>query len=214
MKLELPKKKESGFQPEDNILIDLMPKSHRDVVRLKHQKKRTMYAVMCVIALCLGVSGTFYVSSIQASSLLTKEKEVQQQIDVAVLDYAEVDTALQNQKLFNDLLYASSGTELNWESILQKTQAALPENTSITSMSVTANDNMNSEVASSILLNLESTDPSGYSDTLRAFTSLEGAHSVTIGGLKSSQENSYSYALSFTYDESVRTNRFAQKEAE
>jgi hypothetical protein len=130
--------------------------------------------------------------------------------------YAEVNSALELQKVAIDSLNLAAGSEIDWNKLISSIERNLPSGTQISAISVTGGGEKpksknDPDVAAVINLNLSSSATIGYSDSLRMIENMPGVKGVEISGLKTEGER-YTYTLSFTYDTSLLTERFTLKD--
>jgi len=211
----LPSKKEKTEQKipiGGNILIDLMPQSHKDVVATRDAKRRWTSIFAIVVAGCLMASGLSFAYNMQTQSQVSSEQSKQEALDLQIARHAEVNQALQSETTARGLLETSAGNEIDWNELISTIQTNLPQGTRITSLNVMTGGTPEDEISSAITMNLTSDSTLGYSDSLRAVENIDGVQQVEIGGLSVSGEGSYTYTMSFTFDTSILTERFATVE--
>lgn len=212
MKLEL-KKKPQEISMGENILIDLMPPSYRDVVAMRALKRRTIYAVIVVLAASIIASLAFYTNSVIVSSSLNTERSTHLTLDNQIAEYAEVNQALESQKESVKLLNQGAASEVDWSRLTKNIQDALPSNTQILSLSSVVGEPSTGKNVVGVLLSLSSGDDLQYSDSLAAIEGISGVADVKIGPGQRSGEDRFQYQVAFTYDRSVLTGRFISEDA-
>ena len=213
----LPSKKdktEAKLPLGENILIDLMPQSHKTVVEIR-QARRTWTGVFGAVVIgCLIGSGLALGYNWQTEKQVSKEQIVQEDLDLKIAQHAEVNQALQSESSARDLLNTAAGNEIDWNDLITTIESNLPAGTRISSLTVVNGGTVEDEVSSAVTMNLTSDTTLGYSDALRAVEGINGVQKVEIGGLSMGGENQYVYAMSFTFDTSILTERFAIIEEE
>lgn len=213
----LPSKKdktEAKLPLGENILIDLMPQSHKTVVEIR-QARRTWTGVFGAVVIgCLIGSGLALGYNWQTEKQVSKEQIVQEDLDLKIAQYAEVNQALQSETSARDLLNTAAGNEIDWNDLITTIESNLPAGTRIGSLTVVNGGTVEDEVSSAVTMNLTSDTTLGYSDALRAVEGINGVQKVEIGGLSMGGENQYVYTMSFTFDTSILTERFAIIEEE
>jgi len=202
-------KKEPSIPLGRSPFIDLMPQSHKDIVSLRRTKKSWTYGFFVVVVVCALVSAGLWALNIQAKSQLGLEISAQEQLDIKISNYAEVDQALKSQKEAVKLLNQAAGSEIDWAKLINNIEKSLPSGIEITSLSVTTGGTADSEVSSAIVMDLSTSTTLGYSDSLKSFENLAGVTSVEIGDLSSSGDDSYTYKMAFTYDNSILTEQYS-----
>lgn len=207
--------KQKSIPLGETIFVDMTPPSHKKVVELRQLKKQWRYGVFGVAALCTAASMTAFGMSAQSQGLVTSEIAKQQTITQNTSKYAEVNKALEVQKVAVDSLDKAAGTEIDWNKMISSIEGSLPSGTRISAISVTGGGTKptgnDPGVAAIINLNLSSATTLGYSDALKSIQSTPGIKSVDISGLKTESDR-YTYSLSFSYDTSVLTGRYAAKD--
>lgn len=208
----LPSKKdktEAKLPLGENILIDLMPQSHKTVVEVRQARKTWTGVFGAVVIGCLIGSGLSLGYNWQTQQKVQKEQVVQEELDLKIAQYAEVNQALQSEGAARDLLNTAAGNEIDWNNLITTIESNLPAGTRISSLTVVNGGTVEDEVSSAVTMNLTSDTTMGYSDALRAVEGINGVQKVEIGGLSMGGENQYVYAMSFTFDTSILTERFA-----
>lgn len=221
MKLDLGRIRRKGDEQKsiplgEAIFVDLTPPSHKKLVELRHLKKKWTYGIFGVISFCIAASFVAVGLNATAEAALASELDAQVVITKNTAAYAEVNSALELQKIAVDSLNLAAGSEINWSRLISSVEGSLPSGTQINAISVTgggvkpksAND---LDVAAVINLNLSSGSTIGYSDSLKMIEGMSGVKGVEISGLKTEGAR-YTYTLSFTYDTSLLTERFTLKD--
>jgi hypothetical protein len=221
VKLDLGSIRRKGDQQKriplgEAIFVDLTPPSHKKLVDLRILKKKWSYGLFGVAAFCMAASFAAVGLNATAEAALTAEKNAQVVITQNTAAYAEVNSALELQKVAVDSLNLAAGSEINWNRLISSVESNLPSGTRISAISVTGGgvkpkSEGDPDVAAAINLNLSSGATIGYSDSLKKIESMPGVDSVEISGLKTEGER-YTYTLSFTYDTSLLTERFTLKD--
>jgi hypothetical protein len=198
------------------ILVDLMPPSHKAVVNLRHLKKQWMFGLFGVVAFCIAASIAAVGLNATAQGELRTEMNTQGIITQDTATFAEVNRALEQQKISVQSLDLAAGSEIDWIKLISNIENNLPGGTQISAISVTGGGvkpktEKDPDVAAVINLNLSSGHTIGYTDSLRMIEYMNGVESVEISGLQTSGER-FTYTLSFTYDTSLLTERFSLKE--
>lgn len=213
----LPSKKdktEAKLPLGENILIDLMPQSHKTVVEVRQAKKTWTGVFGAVVIGCLVGSGLALGYNWQTQQKVQKEQVVQEDLDLKIAQHAEVNQALQSESAARDLLSTAAGNEIDWNDLITTIESNLPAGTRISSLAVVNGGTVEDEVSSAVTMNLTSDTTLGYSDALRSVEGINGVQKVDIGGLSMGGENQYVYAMSFTFDTSILTERFSIIEEE
>jgi hypothetical protein len=208
--------KQKSIPLGETIFVDLTPSSHKKLVDLRNLKKQWRYGVFGVASFCIAASIVAVGLNAQSEGDLTSEKSAQTVITKNTAVYAEVNKALEVQKIAVDSLNTAAGSEIDWNKLISSIEGSLPSGTKISAISVTGGgqkpkSKSDTDVAAVISLNLSSSSTIGYSDSLRSIENMPGIKSVEISGLKSESER-YTYTLSFTYDTSLLTGRFTPKD--
>lgn len=204
----LPEKKPKQIPVGGNILVDLMPQSHKDIVAIRNTRRRWTTAVVVFFAACLIISLITYSTNVFSGSQLSAERIAQEQVDIKINGYAEINQALNSQAESNALLAKAAGTEIDWSKLVSTIESSLPSGTSILSMSVVTGGGVKDKNSSAISMNLSSESTFGYSDSLKAIQSTPGVTGFEIGGLTSTSDSQYKYSVTFSYDTSILTQRF------
>lgn len=202
------KDKDSGIPLTNNFLIDLTPQSHKDVIAIRRSKKTWTYTVSFVLIACIMAAAGFWAMKFQTKTNLDAEISNQEQIDIKISNYAEINQTLESEKESVRLLNQAAGAEIDWEKLIKNIESALPSGTEITSLGVTNGGGSEDDVSSAIIMSLSSKETIGYSDTLKAVQGIGGVNSVEIGGLSASGDNAYTYKMAFTYDKSILTENY------
>lgn len=210
--------KQKSIPLGETIFIDLTPPSHKKLVDLRHLKKKWRYGLFCVAAFCIASSIVAVGMNAQSEADLASETSSQRTITQNTAAYAEVNQALELQKIAVESLKLAAGSEIDWNKLITSIEGSLPSGTKISAISVTGGgkkpaSSSDPDVSAVISLNLSSSTTLGYSDSLRSIENMPGIKSVEISGLKSENER-YTYTLSFTYDTSLLTGRFIPKDKE
>lgn len=211
----IPKKKDKGdigIPLGENILIDLMPQSHKDVVETREAKRSWTGIFAAIVIGCVVVSGASVFYSYQTQAKVKAEQDKHATIDLQIARHAEVNQAIQSESSARSLLDTAAGNEIDWNDLITTIEGNLPPGTNIVSLNVTNGGGIDDEISSAITMNLSSTSTFGYSDSLRAVEGINGVQQVEIGGLSGSSDGGYSYTMSFTYDTSILTERFTLEE--
>lgn len=211
----IPKKKDKGdigIPLGENILIDLMPQSHKDVVETREAKRSWTGIFAAIVIGCVVVSGASVFYSYQTQAKVKAEQDRHAAIDLEIARHAEVNQAIQSESSARTLLDTAAGNEIDWNELITTIEGDLPPGTNIVSLNVTNGGGIDDEISSAITMNLSSTSTFGYSDSLRAVEGINGVQQVEIGGLSGSSDGGYSYTMSFTYDTSILTERFTLEE--
>lgn len=200
------------------IFVDLTPPSHKKLVDLRNLKKKWRYGLIGVVAFCVAASSTAFGLNAQTEMSLTSEMAAQKVITQNTTAYAEVNSALELEKVAVASLNLAAGAEIDWNKLISNIESSLPSGTTISAISVTSGGekpkNKNDPNVSAVInLNLSSGATIGYSDSLKKIEAMTGVDSVEISGLKSESAR-YLYTLSFTYDTSLLTERYILKEKE
>lgn len=200
-------RKEDSFDVGGNILIDLTPASYREVIELRQHKKRWTYIVFAVMILAAIGLGFSYFKFLSADLALKGVENEQEVIDQQVQEFADINDVLVARDNARVTLESAAGSELDWEKVYQNINSELPSDTSIARLAVNVNENAVSNVAAAVQIDLTAGSTMSYADTLEVITDLKEVSSVTIGGLKSSGEG-YTFSMAFTYDPSIKTDRY------
>jgi hypothetical protein len=221
VKLDLGRFRRKGDQQKsiplgEAIFVDLTPPSHKKLVDLRILKKQWTYGLFGVVSFCVAASFVAVGLNATTQAALASEQNAQLVITQNTAAYAEVNSALELQKVAVDSLNLAAGSEINWNRLITSVESNLPSGTRISAISVTGGgvkpkSKGDPDVAAVINLNLSSGATIGYSDSLRMIENMPGIDSVEISGLKTEGER-YVYSLSFTYDTSLLTERFTLKE--
>ena len=208
--------KQKSIPLGEAIFVDLTPPSHKKLVDLRILKKKWSYGLFGVTTFCIAASFVAVGLNTTTEAALTSEKNAQTVITQNTTAYAEVNSALELQKIAVDSLNLAAGSEINWNRMISSIEGSLPNGTKISAISVTGGGTKpkskgDPDVAAAINLNLSSGTTIGYSDSLKMIEGMSGVKSVEISGLKTEGER-YTYTLSFTYDTSLLTERFTLKE--
>lgn len=201
-------KKEPSIPLGGAPFIDLMPQSHKDIVSIRRTRKSWTYGFIVVVIVCALVSAGLWAFNIQAKSQLDSEVSTQEQLDIKISNYAEVNQALESQKEAVKLLNQAAGSEIDWAKLIKNIEETLPGGTEVSALSVTTGGTADDEVSSAIVMDLSSSTTLGYSDSLKSIEGLAGVTSVEIGGLSTSGEDNYTYKMAFTYDNSILTEQY------
>lgn len=212
MKLEL-KKKPQEISLGENILIDLMPSSYREVVEMRTLKRRAFYAIIATLVIFIVASLGVYTNSAIVSSSLKTERSTHASLDSQIAEYAEVNQALESQKESKKLLNQGASSEIDWNKLIKTVSDSLPNNTQILSLSSVAGDPATGKNVAGVLLSLSSKSDLQYSDSLASIRNISGVSDVKIGPGQRSGEDRFNYQISFTYDHSILTGRFISEEA-
>lgn len=200
----------------ETIFVDLTPPSHKKLVDLRNLKKQWRYGVFGVASLCVAASLVAVGLNAQSQGDLAAETIAQTTITQNTAAYAEVNKALELQKVAVDSLNLAAGSEIDWNKLITSIEGSLPNGTRIFAINVTGGgkkpaSKSDTDVSAVISLNLSSATTLGYSDSLRSVENMPGVKSVEISGLKS-ETAGYVYTVSFTYDTSLLTGRFTPKD--
>lgn len=193
----------------NNILIDLMPQSHKELVEVRQAKRRWVSIFSTVVIACVIISSASFAYNLQTQSRVSSELSTQETLDLQIAEYSEVNTALQSQEQAETLLNGAAGSEIDWNRLITTIEESLPAGTSVGALSVTTGGTVEDEISSAITMDLTSDSTLGYSDSLDAMQNINGVEQVEIGGLAAASDGRYVYTMSFTYDTSILTKEFA-----
>lgn len=221
MKLDLgsirrKKDQQKSIPLGEAILVDLTPPSHREFVELRRLKKHWIYGLFGVMIFCIAASLLAVGLNAQTEGVLSSERNTQLLITKDTAKYAEINSALELEKIAIDSLNIAAGSEINWSRLISNIEGTLPSGTQISAISVTGGGELPKEgdkpgVAAVVNLNLSSASTLGYSDSLKKIEAMTGIDSVEISGLKT-ESGRYNYTLSFSYDTSLLTGNYSLKE--
>lgn len=221
MKLDLGRFQRKNDKQEsiplgEAIFVDLTPPSHKKLVDLRILKKKWRYGLFGVATFCVAASFVAVGLNTATEAALADERSTQLVITKNTATYAQVNSALELQKVAVDSLNLAAGSEINWTKLISSIESNLPSGTQISAISVTGGGTKpkaksDPDVSAVINLNLSSGATIGYSDSLKRIENIQGISSVDISGLKS-ETGRYTYTLSFTYDTSLLTERFTPKD--
>ena len=202
-------KKAPAIELGGNIVVNLIPDSHKESVEAKKTKNSWTAIFGVAVLVAILASGAMFAYNLQVNSQLEAETANQETIDLSIARHAEVHQALESEKVAQQLLNQAAGNEVNWNQLVRIIEEQLPQGTQVVSLSVTNGGKIGDEVSSRVILNLSSTSTFGYSDSLNAVESIGGVQQVEIGGLTGNGEGGYTYQMVFTYDTTILTERFS-----
>ena len=202
-------KKAPAIELGGNIVVNLIPDSHKESVEAKKTKNSWTAIFGFAVLVSVLASGAMFAYNLQVNSQLETETLKQATIDLSIARHAEVHQAIESEGIAKQLLSQAAGNEVNWNQFVGIIEQQLPQGTEITSLAVTNGGDVSDEVSSRVILNLTSNSTFGYSDSLNAVEGISGVQQVEIGGLSAAGEGGYTYQMVFTYDTSILTERFA-----
>lgn len=192
--------------------IDLIPPSHKNTISLRKTRKTTFYSGMLIVGLCMIALLFNGFLTLSYKSQISSEKKIQASLAQENAAYTDVDKALQDKKLIDSLTSRAAGNEIDWVALTNNIQSNLSPGTYVSSYSVINGGLSKDKSTTAVTLNLSSDSTLSYSDIIKSFENTPGIKNVQIGGLSQDSDGRYIYKVSFTYDNSILTNRFTEGE--
>lgn len=193
--------------PIGKVNVDLTPDFYKDAVYARQLKKQWIFINGGVLAIVALILSFVFVSTLPAKSDLNNQMTLNKNLQSALAQYQDVSMLIEEKKSVETKLQNAAGNEIDWVKLIDSIQDALPGGTSMSSIGISTTDGSDKEKGATILVRFVSDSPLGYADTLQSVQSAKGISNVEISGMSSTGE-SYQFAATMHYDNSIKTNRF------
>jgi hypothetical protein len=189
---------------------DIMPASRKRAIESQVTKKKWIKivggGVIVAIVLSAGAFGFKVFTQLSYDSAVANKQTVEDQINAN----AEADNALTIFDSRSSSIEAASASQLRWSELLTKLEEVKPAGSSFKTVQIMPGGSASDEAAVAIVVDLQSTEPLGYSESYDSFSRMPGLvdGQIAIGNLTSgitgdSAENTataYSYSIGLLID--------------
>jgi hypothetical protein len=204
--------------------VDIMPVSRRNTIELKLARakwtKNLITAVAVGVVLSTAAFGFRVYNQLQYDAAVSEQELVESQINTEA--NVDIDHALTLRETLKVNVQTGGLTAIKWQDLESRITNQLPNNVTITALSISTGGIDEGAPAATMLMSITSPQPITYSTTFDAFNNIDGIveGTVKIGNLTGTagstegEGSSYTYPVAFSIDTSVLANPLEAVEGE